>query len=111
MGAARDLLPQHARYADLCIVGQHSTANPAPSDYCLSEKLLFVTGRPVLFVPSGERLATHGRTIAVAWNSSRGAARGVNDAIPLLDIATPDDYRKIGDLEDAPGDYVWTQVA
>jgi hypothetical protein len=33
------------------------------------------------------------------------------DAIPLLDIATPDDYRKIGHLEDAPTDFVWTQVA
>lgn len=38
-------------------------------------------------------------------------AHATYDAIPLLDIATPDDYRKIGDLEDAPGDYVWTQVA
>jgi hypothetical protein len=32
------------------------------------------------------------------------------DAIPLLAIATPDDYRKIGDLEDAPADFVLAQA-
>jgi nucleotide-binding universal stress UspA family protein len=81
------LLAQHARYADLCIVGHHPVADISPSDYSVSEKLLFVTGRPILFIPPGERLATLGRRIAVAWNSSRAAARAVNDAMPLLERA------------------------
>jgi hypothetical protein len=33
------------------------------------------------------------------------------DAIPLLDVATPDDYRKVGELQVAPNDYVWTRAA
>jgi nucleotide-binding universal stress UspA family protein len=86
-GAAADLLPQHGRYADLCIVGHHPSAVNAPSDYSLSEKLLFVTRLPVLFVPPGEHLATLGRQIVVAWNSGRAAARAVHDAMPLFERA------------------------
>jgi nucleotide-binding universal stress UspA family protein len=80
-------LPQHARYADLCIVGHRPAADNAPSDYSLSEKLLFVTGRPVLFIPAAERFSSLGRQIAVAWNSSRAAARSLNDSTPLLERA------------------------
>jgi hypothetical protein len=34
-----------------------------------------------------------------------------NDAVRLLDVATPDDYRKFGELQVAPNDYVWTRAA
>jgi nucleotide-binding universal stress UspA family protein len=49
--------------------------------------LLFVSGRPVLFVPSFGSLATLGRHIVVAWNSSRASARAVSDALPLIERA------------------------
>ncbi|MFQ5775397.1 MAG: universal stress protein [Kiloniellaceae bacterium] len=44
---------------------------------------LFDSGRPVLLVPAApvERL---GRTVVVAWNRSREAARAVGAALPLL---------------------------
>jgi hypothetical protein len=59
-GPASDSLPQHARYADLCVVGHHPAADNALSDYSLSEKLLFVTGRPVLFIPAAaERFSSN----------------------------------------------------
>ena len=46
-----------------------------------------MTGRPVLFVPTEGTFATLGRHIAVAWNSSRPAARSLNDALPLIERA------------------------
>ena len=87
VGSASVLVPQHARYADLCIVGHDATASDDPDHYSFSEKLLFITGRPVLFIPPVTPLETLGRRIVVAWNSSRAAARAVNDALPLIERA------------------------
>jgi len=86
-GAAANVLPQYARYADLCILGQDVPDGPASVNYTFSEQLLFVTGRPVLFVPGGRAFVSLGRHIAVAWNSSRPAARSLNDALPLIERA------------------------
>ena len=86
-GAAAQVLPQYARYADLCILGQDVPDGPASVNYTFSEQLLFVTGRPVLFVPGGRAFGSLGRHIAVAWNSSRPAARSLNDALPLIERA------------------------
>lgn len=87
-GEAGVLIPQYARYADLCIVGSDDPAGLAASiNYSFSEQLLFVTGRPVLFVPANESFRALGRHIVVAWNSSRPAARSLNDALPLIERA------------------------
>jgi hypothetical protein len=50
-GVASVVVPQHARYADLCILGQDRPEGASSVDYTFAEQLLFVTGRPVLFVP------------------------------------------------------------
>jgi nucleotide-binding universal stress UspA family protein len=86
-GAAAQVVPQYARYADLCILGQDVPDGPASVNYTFSEQLLFVTGRPVLFVPAGKAFVSLGRHIAVAWNSSRPAARSLNDALTLIERA------------------------
>ena len=86
-GIAATVVPQYARYADLCILGQEEPEGSASISYTFSEQLLFVTGRPVLFVPSSSALDTIGRHIVVAWNSSRPAARSLNDAMPLIERA------------------------
>jgi nucleotide-binding universal stress UspA family protein len=86
-GTSSVVVPQQARYADLCIVGQSEREKGAAVGYSFSEQLLFVTGRPVVFVPSDGRFATLGRHVLVAWNSSRAAARAVNDALPLIERA------------------------
>ena len=83
-GPAAVVVPQHVRYADLCILGRE-VADDNSVDYTFSEELLFVTGRPVLFIPSAPLGETLGRHVAVAWNSSRPAARAVNDAMPLIE--------------------------
>ena len=79
------VVPQHARYADLCIVGRDWAPNEKLVDYAVSEELVFVSGRPVLLVPPVPPCETLGRHIAVAWNSSRAAARALNDALPLIE--------------------------
>ena len=81
------IVPQYARYADLCILGRDQPEGPASVEYTFAEQLLFVTGRPVLFVPAVEPLTSLGRRISVAWNSSRPAARSLNDALPLIERA------------------------
>src|SRR5271155_4717574 len=81
-GVASKVVPQYARFADLCIVAHrvYSTDN-------LSEKLLLLTGRPVVFVPPGVRAEVLGCNVVVAWNSSRAAARALRDALPLFERA------------------------
>ena len=86
-GTASVLVPQYARYADLCIVGRDEPQGSASINYSFSEQLLFVTGRPVVFVPNHKPFETLGRRIVVAWNSSRPAARSLNDALPLIEHA------------------------
>jgi nucleotide-binding universal stress UspA family protein len=86
-GLASEVVPQHARYADLCILGQDRVIDVNSLNYSFSEQMLFVTGRPVLFVPTGDSFKTLGRRIVVAWNSSRAAARALNDAMPLIERA------------------------
>jgi nucleotide-binding universal stress UspA family protein len=86
-GDAASVVPQYARYFDLCILGQGVPDGPASVGYTFSEQLLFLIGRPVLFVPGNRAFGSLGRHIAVAWNSSRPAARSLNDALPLIERA------------------------
>jgi nucleotide-binding universal stress UspA family protein len=86
-GVGSIVVPQHARFADLCILSQDEAATDTATGYTFSEQLLFVTGRPVVFVPADGPFDTLGRHIVVAWNSSRASARAVNDALPLIERA------------------------
>ena len=52
-----------------------------PSSSCLSPAGLFFSCRPT------NHSETLGRHIVVAWNSSRPAARSLNDALPLIERA------------------------
>ncbi|HEX3855585.1 MAG TPA: universal stress protein [Polyangiaceae bacterium] len=86
-GEPRTVLAQQARYADLCILGAETHTGNASSGYRVSEELLFSSGRPVLLVPEATTSRTLGAHVAVAWNSSRSAARALNDALPLLECS------------------------
>jgi nucleotide-binding universal stress UspA family protein len=79
------VVPQQARYRDLCILGHSDPGEIAPVDYSFSEHVLFTAGRPVLLVPTAGSFETLGRHIAIAWNSSRPASRAVNDALSLME--------------------------
>lgn len=78
-------VPQHARYADLCILAVDTPAESTSAGYEFSEEMLFTSGRPVLLVPTSGNFTVLGAHVAVAWNSSRAAARALNDALPLLE--------------------------
>lgn len=86
-GTLAEIAPQHARYADLCILGHEVPANRASIDYSFDEQMLFTVGRPVMFVPPVWTSTVLGLHVAIAWNSSRPAARAVNDALPLIERA------------------------
>lgn len=86
-GSAASVLPQQARFADLCILSQQTHGDANSAGYTFSEAVLFSAGRPVIFVPASGSFDTLGRHILVAWNSSRASARALNDALPLVERA------------------------
>jgi nucleotide-binding universal stress UspA family protein len=86
-GIASIVVPQHARFADLCILSQDVSAAATATGYTFSEELLFVTGRPVIFIPARGSFETLARHILIAWNSSRASTRTVNDALSLIERA------------------------
>lgn len=78
-----DLFVDYARIRDLTIV-------PVPESYdqWYAETVIFGSGRPTMVLPQTPRLRPFELgTIALAWDSSRAAARAVADALPLLEKA------------------------
>jgi nucleotide-binding universal stress UspA family protein len=75
-----------ARTVDLVVAGHDPSWLAAPVGTSLAIPLLLGAGRPVLFLPEGSAQAPF-RSILVAWNDSREAARAVSDALPLLKAA------------------------
>lgn len=81
------VVPQHSRYADLCIIGGGVANQSGSPGYSFAEEMLFVSGRPILLIPSGGTSKTLGRKLLIAWNSSRASARSVQDALSLIERA------------------------
>lgn len=71
-----------ARTFDLVILGQTQENVPVPAK--LPDHVIVECGRPVLVVPYIGTYATIGRRPLFAWRPSRGAARALFDALPLL---------------------------
>lgn len=84
----RECLPKLGRVSDLIVIGLDSTPG---ADLTAGLTALFDTGRPVLFVPTQDEAnpapAKTPKTIAIAWDGSRQAARAVHDALPFLEQA------------------------
>jgi nucleotide-binding universal stress UspA family protein len=79
------MVPYHARYADLAIVGQIDPEELLPRpEYDIPEAVALESGRPVLVLPYAGTFATLGQRVLVAWNGSAQSARAVNDAFPFL---------------------------
>jgi nucleotide-binding universal stress UspA family protein len=103
----------HARYADLSIVPQN---RPQGQDYRfaeLAEDLMVSSGRPVLVIPTDGAKKPIGRTVIVAWNGSREAARALADAMPLLERAKSVEVFMAGEqhIGDLPGADIATHLA
>ncbi len=72
----------YGRVVDLIVLGQ-PTENAPPITREIADKIPLAAGRPVLFVP-GAWSGSLGKSVLVAWNNSREAARAANDALALL---------------------------
>jgi nucleotide-binding universal stress UspA family protein len=83
VGAANAGLIESARAADLVIASQPQSGMVSEHD-----PVLFEGGRPVLFIPWIDKEFKAFKRVLVAWDGSRGAARAVFDALPLLETAT-----------------------
>ncbi|SDD14687.1 universal stress protein [Paraburkholderia lycopersici] len=82
---AEQPLIRRSRHADLLIAGQ---AGPDDDAQALRkgflEEVVLTSGRPVLVLPYAGALRPAGKSIAIAWDGSREAARAVHDAMPFL---------------------------
>jgi nucleotide-binding universal stress UspA family protein len=81
---AAEIVPLHARYADLVVVGQANDADTSGVESDFVDRVLVSAARPVLVVPYAGRFDTVGKRVLIGWNASREATRALTDALPLL---------------------------
>jgi nucleotide-binding universal stress UspA family protein len=75
-----------AHYSRAARTYDHTFLVPLPGDASqrdIAEAVLFGSGGPVWVFPAEEATA-HLKTIAIAWDGGRAAARAVHDALPIL---------------------------
>lgn len=82
---ADDILPVHARYADVTVLGQPERGEIEPTHSAeLPANIVMGSGRPVIAVPYAGSFAKPPRHVLIAWNGAREATRAVHDALPIL---------------------------
>ncbi len=78
-----DVMVDYAKLRDLTLVSV-----PEGSDEWIAEAIIFGSGRPTLVLPDRPRIRPlELKTVMVAWDFSRAAARAVADAMPVLEQA------------------------
>ncbi|MDK9697177.1 MAG: universal stress protein [Siculibacillus sp.] len=70
------------RHFDLVILGQTEEGGRVPAD--LPEQIVVESGRPVLMIPFAGTYTDVGHRPIFAWHRSRGAARALAEALPLV---------------------------
>jgi nucleotide-binding universal stress UspA family protein len=84
-GVGTEIMAEHARYSDLCVMGQNDPANPSvTAGGTILEHVLFASGRPVLMVPYAGHFETIGQKVMIGWTPTRESTRAVHDAMPLI---------------------------
>lgn len=78
-GREEEWVPAYGRTSDLIVVGRPAKDDTATR--ATQEAALFETGRPIL-IPGSAPVGVD--TVAVAWKSTREAARAVTAAMPLI---------------------------
>ena len=77
------LFVEYARLRDLTIVSV-----PESYDQWYAETIIFESGKPTLVLPERPRARPFDlKTVVIAWDFSRAAARAIADAIPILETA------------------------
>jgi nucleotide-binding universal stress UspA family protein len=84
---------------DLVILGQRNPDQVTGLD--TPEEVVLACGRPVLIVPYAGHVDRIGENAIVAWNSSREAARAIQDALPLLSVSASVTVLLVNPEEDA----------
>ena len=81
-----DLLADYARLHDLTLV---PSSDAAFGNQRYAEAIIFGSGRPTLILPAARGQTDHFalKTVVVAWDFSRPAARALADALPILEMA------------------------
>lgn len=82
------VVPLHARYADLVILGQPAPSGVPGVSREFAGRVLLTCGRPVLFVPFAGEFASVGQRVLVSWNAGREATNAVTMALPMLKQAS-----------------------
>lgn len=86
IGDVARVVSQHARHADLTIVGQPDPdGNGRSLSLDVIERLVLDAGGPVLIVPFAGTFTKLGRRVLLAWNGSREAKRALRDSMPISD--------------------------
>lgn len=80
---AADIISTIARSYDLAILPQSEPDDDVTETLAI-EATLFGSGRPVLAVPYIQKTGLKLDRVIVCWDGSRGSARAVGDALPLL---------------------------
>jgi nucleotide-binding universal stress UspA family protein len=73
-----------ARRFDLVITGQPEARMIGGGDAIAAESLLFESGRPLIVVPSIQKIGLKLDRVMVCWDGSRAATRAIADALPFL---------------------------
>lgn len=83
---ACDMALTQARHVDLTVMAR-PTRSAADWRHEVMETVLMQSGRPVLLLPTEKPVTAPIRTVLVAWNAGREAARALADARPWLEAA------------------------
>jgi nucleotide-binding universal stress UspA family protein len=79
------VITDHARHADMIVLGQQDERDPGCVPFELPEEVAVNSGRPALIVPYVGHFAPVFKRPLIAWNDSREAAHALNDALPLIE--------------------------
>jgi nucleotide-binding universal stress UspA family protein len=96
MTGAADLFGRIARRFDLSVIRQAEPGRDN-ADPLIIEAALFDSGRPVLVVPYINQGGARFDRIMVCWDGSRGAARAIGDAMPLIERSKSVEVVIVGD--------------
>ncbi len=83
-GQGMDRLTHLAHASDLIVVGQTDARGSGTLPADLPERLVLISGRPVVTVPYTGRFIPRCERILVAWSGGRESGRALHDAMPLL---------------------------
>lgn len=102
-------LVQFARTSDLAVVQAPADGDGMQHEMVL--ELLMASGVPIVVVPGNWKQAGPPKTVVVAWDGGRPAARAVRDAMPLLEEAETVEIVSIHGEKDLPGQVAGEAIA